>query len=58
MDYTLVNNIVEMNKYGHTWNHNSKGCKYCGLDDRVDTETIKTIKCLSDDEKIIKDIIE
>jgi hypothetical protein len=58
MDYGLIKNLIEMEKYGHDFSSNYNNCKYCGLYVRIDFDTIKTMKCLSDEEKIIKDIIE
>jgi len=57
MDYGLIKRFIEMEKYGHVLDYDY--CKYCGLNvNKIDLNAIKTIKCLTDEEKIIKDIIE
>lgn len=59
MDYGFVKKLIEVKKYGHEWSSDLGYCRYCGFNaDLVEFDDIKKSKCLSDDEKIIKDIIE
>jgi hypothetical protein len=58
--------MIEYKMGRHVFLVNNSGpylCKYCGFylssyDQRYDVQIVKMIKCLSDEEKIIKDIIE